>query len=78
MSRVVDLEKKFSEFDEYWSPHLLGKVNDCAVKVAKFKGEFPWHAHESEDELFFVVRGKLTIRLRDKELNLNAGQFHDY
>lgn len=75
MPTVIDLRQKFSQFNEHWLPHVLGNVNNCAVKIAKFKGEFPWHAHENEDELFFVIEGQLTIRLRDQELDLTAGQF---
>lgn len=72
---VVNLEDKFSRFADYWSPKIAGEVNDAYVKLAKLKGEFLWHKHDNEDELFFVVQGQLRIRLRDGELVLNEGEF---
>lgn len=71
----VDLEEKFSQFDEYWSPKIVGELNEQLVKVAKLKGEFVWHHHENEDELFMVIKGNLTIKLRDKDIQLSQGQF---
>ncbi len=65
-----------AEVTDYWSPRVIGKVNDQYVKVAKLKGEFEWHKHEDEDELFFVVYGSLTIQFRDRDIHLNAGDFH--
>lgn len=72
---TVDLEEKFSQFSDHWSPKIVGELNGQLVKLAKLKGEFVWHHHENEDELFMVVKGELTIRLRDKEIQLNEGQF---
>ena len=74
MLKAIDLKEQFAKFDEYWLPHLIGEVNDCAVKLAKLHGEFDWHSHAKEDELFFVVKGSITIRLRDGVLVLNEGQ----
>lgn len=74
MLRTIDLKEQFSKFDEHWLPHVIGEVNDCAVKIAKLHGEFDWHSHTAEDELFLVVKGSLTIRLRDGQLVLTAGQ----
>jgi len=71
----VNLAQKFSLFDEHWSPKLVGRVDDYAVKLAKLQGEFVWHHHEDEDELFLVVRGQLTIRLRDGQIVLDEGEF---
>jgi len=71
----VNLSRKFSLFNEYWTPKIVGELNDSYVKVAKFKGEFIWHKHESEDELFLVTKGKLLIRLRDQDLQVNEGEF---
>jgi mannose-6-phosphate isomerase-like protein (cupin superfamily) len=62
----VNLAEKFSAFSEHWSPKLVGEVNEFAVKLVKLEGEFVWHHHEAEDELFLVVRGRLRIRLRDR------------
>lgn len=72
---VVDLKEKFSLFNEYWRPKIAGELNGQYVKLAKLKGEFVWHHHEHEDELFMVVKGKLTIKLKDQNIELNEGQF---
>ena len=56
----VNLLQKFSLFDEHWKPKIVGDVNDHLVKVVKFRGDFVWHSHEKEDELFLVVRGRMT------------------
>ncbi len=71
----VNLTEKFSLFDDYWSPRLVGEVNDAHVKAVKLKGEFVWHRHEREDEMFLVVKGAITIRLRDGEVRLGEGEF---
>ncbi len=73
--KIVDLKEKFSLFKEYWSPKIVGELNGQCVKLAKLKGEFVWHQHENEDELFMVVRGKLTIKLKDQNMELTEGQF---
>ena len=72
----VNLSEKFSLFDSYWEPKIVGELNNQYVKLAKLKGEFVWHHHENEDELFMVVKGKLTIKLRDGDIELNAGEFY--
>ncbi len=72
---VVDLKEKFSLFNEYWKPKIAGELNGQYVKLAKLKGEFVWHHHENEDELFMVVKGKLRLKLRGQHLDLNEGQF---
>ncbi len=71
----VNLAEKLSMFDDCWHPRIVGELNGQHVKVAKFEGEFPWHQHDEEDELFFVVQGQLTIRLRDQDVSLEAGEF---
>lgn len=71
----VNLAQKFGLFKEHWSPKIVGELNDSYVKVAKLKGEFVWHRHESEDELFMVVKGQLLIRLRDRDIALQEGEF---
>ncbi len=60
----VNLTQAFGAFDEYWSPRVGGDINDFQIKLAKFKGEFNWHHHEFEDELFLVVKGELLMKLR--------------
>ncbi|MCH6552885.1 MAG: cupin domain-containing protein [Candidatus Acidiferrales bacterium] len=71
----VNLAEKFSLFADHWSPKIVGELNDSYVKVVKLKGEFVWHQHEKEDEMFLVVKGKLLIRLRDRDLWLQEGEF---
>ena len=71
---AVNLADKFELFEEYWSPKIVGALNGQLVKLAKLKGEFVWHAHESEDELFLVVKGRLIIKLRDRDLPLQQGE----
>jgi len=73
--KIVDLKEKFSLFDKFWSPKIVGELNGQYVKLAKLKGEFVWHQHENEDELFMVVKGKLTIKLKDQNIALTEGQF---
>jgi mannose-6-phosphate isomerase-like protein (cupin superfamily) len=71
----VNLTAKFSLFREHWSPRIVGELNDSYVKLAKVKGEFTWHRHEAEDELFLVVSGSLLIKLRDRDIRLEEGEF---
>jgi mannose-6-phosphate isomerase-like protein (cupin superfamily) len=71
----VNIAKKFTLFNEYWTPYIVGELNDAYVKVDKLKGQFVWHKHDSEDELFLVTKGKLVIKLRDKDISLDEGEF---
>lgn len=71
----VNLKSKLKTFNEYWTPKIVGELNNQFVKIAKFKGEFVKHKHEQEDELFYVIDGKLFIELVDKTLELNTGEF---
>jgi mannose-6-phosphate isomerase-like protein (cupin superfamily) len=71
----VNLAQKFSLFQDHWNPRIAGNLNDLYVKLVKLKGEFVWHHHEEEDELFFVVKGKLLIKLRDRDIRLQEGEF---
>ena len=71
----VNLAQKFSLFQEYWSPKIAGEINDSHVKLVKLKGEFVWHHHDTEDELFLVVKGRLLIKLRDRDIFLEEGEF---
>lgn len=70
----INIAEKLELFHEYWSPRILGEVNDSYVKLAKFKGDFVWHTHENEDEMFIVVKGELTIKFRDKDVQLHEGE----
>ena len=64
----VNLSQAFARFQEHWSPKIAGEVNDMHVKLAKLEGEFIWHHHADEDELFLVVKGELTLRFRDGDV----------
>jgi len=70
----INLAAKLAEFDGYWQPRIVGEVNDVFVKLAKLDGEFVWHRHELEDELFLVVRGRLVMRFRDRQIVLEPGE----
>ena len=72
---TVNLQQKFAQFSEHYKPHIIGEVNDCYVKVAKLKGEFIWHHHDHEDELFLVVKGTLRMQFRDHESIIREGEF---
>jgi mannose-6-phosphate isomerase-like protein (cupin superfamily) len=71
----VNIAQKLTLFQEYWSPKIVGEVNDTHVKLVKFQGEFVWHHHENEDELFLVLKGRLLIKLRDQDIWLDEGEF---
>jgi mannose-6-phosphate isomerase-like protein (cupin superfamily) len=75
MIEKVNVAEKFGRFTEYWQPKIIGELNDSYVKAVKVKGEFVWHDHPTEDELFFVVKGHLQIRLRDGDIHLEPGEF---
>jgi mannose-6-phosphate isomerase-like protein (cupin superfamily) len=72
----VNFSEKFSRFSDYWSPKIVGELNDSYVKLVKVKGDFVWHHHDNEDELFMVVKGRLRIRLRDRDVEINPGEFY--
>ncbi|MBT3360444.1 MAG: cupin domain-containing protein [Rhodospirillales bacterium] len=71
----VNLTAKFAVIDQQWSPKIVGEVGDVHVKLAKIQGEFVWHSHEVEDEMFLVVKGRMTVKLRDGDVNLAEGEF---
>src|SRR5215831_4754474 len=71
----VNLHKKFSKVNDYWNPRIAGELNGQYVKLVKLKGQFVWHHHDLEDELFFVVKGSLKMELRDKTITINEGEF---
>ncbi|MBI3975134.1 MAG: cupin domain-containing protein [Armatimonadetes bacterium] len=73
--QVVNLAEKFDLFCEYWSPKIVGDLNETQVKLVKFKGEFVWHHHDEEDELFLVVQGRLRMQLRDGDREVGPGEF---
>lgn len=71
----VNLAEKFALFSDHWNPKIVGELNQQQIKLVKFQGEFVWHHHQDEDELFLVVKGQLTILFRDREVVLNPGEF---
>jgi mannose-6-phosphate isomerase-like protein (cupin superfamily) len=73
---LMNLEQQFADLHELWSPRVIGRVNDQYVKVAKLKGEFTWHRHDNEDEMFLVVKGRLKIQFEDGSIELGPGEFH--
>ena len=75
MVEKVNLQEKFRSFSEYWAPRIIGELNGQYVKAVKMHGEFLWHHHDNEDEMFLVVKGKLTMEFRDKIVEVNEGEF---
>ena len=75
MNMKVNLSEKLQQFSDQWSPRIVGELNGQHVKLAKLKGEFIWHHHEKEDELFLVLHGHLEIHLRDRIVELDEGEF---
>ena len=74
--KTVNLLKELELVDEYWSPRIIGRVNDQFIKVAKLKGAFTWHKHDDEDELFYVLKGRLIIEYEKDRVILNEGDVH--
>ncbi len=72
---VVNLQEKFAQFDKPWTPYIVGQLNGQHVKVVKLEGEFVWHQHESEDELFLVIDGRLRMEFRDRTELVGPGAF---
>ncbi len=70
----VNLAEKLALFRDYWSPKIVGELNGQYVKLAKLKGEFVWHRHEREDEMFLVIAGRLRLQLRDRSVELGEGE----
>jgi len=71
----VTLAEKFARFSDHWSPKIVGELNGQLVKLVKFQGAFIWHHHDTEDELFFVHRGRFRMEFRDRTVELSAGDF---
>ncbi len=72
---AVNLKEKFTQFSDHWNPRIIGEVNDCYLKAAKIKGAFVWHHHENEDELFLVVKGRLQMKFRNRDVIIEEGEF---
>ncbi|WP_461208744.1 cupin domain-containing protein [Desulfocurvus sp. DL9XJH121] len=70
----VNIEEKFSLFDDLWHPRIVAQVNDTHVKLGRIKGSFEWHSHAREEEMFLVVSGKMVLRFRDRDVELGPGE----
>jgi len=75
MTQVINLNEKFNLFSDYWSPKIVGEFNDAHIKLVKVQGEFVWHHHDNEDELFLVLKGTLKIKLKEQDLTIHEGEF---
>lgn len=75
MSKVINIQEKFNLFSDQWSPKKIGELNGQQILLAKIQGEFVFHKHDNEDELFMVMKGQLELELRDKTVVLNEGEF---
>lgn len=73
---VININQKFKLFSEHWTPKKIGELNGQQILLAKIKGEFIWHAHEHEDELFMIIKGSLLLEFRDKTIQLNEGEIY--
>lgn len=76
MSDKVNITEKLASFNEHWSPKIVGELNGQFVKVVKFKGEYVWHHHDNEDELFWTIKGSMEIHLKDSVVTLSEGEFY--
>jgi mannose-6-phosphate isomerase-like protein (cupin superfamily) len=72
---IVNISEKLGTFSDYFNPRIVGELNGQHVKLVKFQGEFVWHHHEEEDELFYVVEGSFNMEFRDKIVTINKGEF---
>lgn len=73
--KKVNIKEKLSSFSDYWNPRIVGELNNQYVKLVKFNGDFVWHKHDNEDEMFYVLDGKLSMKFRDKTVELTANEF---
>jgi len=72
---AINIGEKFSLFSDHWNPRIVASLNENYVKLVKLEGDFIWHSHEKEDELFFVLKGKLMMDFRDRTVEINPGEF---
>jgi mannose-6-phosphate isomerase-like protein (cupin superfamily) len=75
MANRVNLSDKFSQINQHWQPHIAGELNGQLIKLVKFQGEFVWHHHDNEDEMFFVVKGQFRMDFQDKSVTIGEGEF---
>lgn len=72
--KAINLQEKLNFISDFWNPRVIAELNDQQVKISKVKGEFVWHDHKDEDELFFIIKGKLRMEFRDKSVDVNEGE----
>lgn len=72
--KSINIEEKFSLFQEFWSPKIIAGMNNYHIKIAKIKGEFVWHNHPDTDETFLVIKGQMQLHLKDKIIQLQPGE----
>jgi len=73
--KVINIKEKLSQFDDFWNPRIAGRLNGQLVKLAKFKGEFIWHKHDHEDEMFLVITGEMKMEFENRTQIVNPGEF---
>ena len=71
----INISQKLSQFTDYWNPRIAGELNGQHIKLVKFKGDFIWHKHDNEDEMFLVIKGSFIMELRDGPIHINEGEF---
>ena len=71
----ISVNEKLNLFNDHWNPRIVGELNEQYVKLVKFKGEFTWHSHKNEDEMFYVIKGKFNMEYRDRTIEVNEGEF---
>ena len=76
MKDKINLTEKLAQFDEHWSPRTVAQMNNLDVMVVKAKGQFNWHKHDDTDDFFLILKGKMTIQLRDRDIDLEAGDLY--
>ena len=76
MSDAINLNEKLDLFDEPWQPKIVARINDYDVRIVKVKGDFVWHKHDETDDFFLVLKGHLTIQLRDRDVELDEGELY--
>lgn len=74
-TQKINIIQKLSQFTDYWNPRIAGELNGQHIKLVKFKGEFVWHKHDNEDEMFLVIKGSFIMELREGPININEGEF---
>jgi mannose-6-phosphate isomerase-like protein (cupin superfamily) len=75
MMDKINIAQKLTQIDEHWSPRIVGEINESYVKLVKLSGEFVWHQHDNEDEMFLVIKGRLLMKFRERDVIIDEGEF---